>query len=252
MPEQVQHPVTPPAPVNDSSTTRSKRHRTITLRLPVFIFMIVSLFITSISGFIGGIAVSSDNIIQAQARAATAEEDKKKVIDYYSSLIEKQATDDKETESDKSDNKSQPTTSNGVGTSLTNGGITLTLQSIDEPVSVAQNREGNQPDLTPEGGTKFFSATFQVKNDTISPIDITCSYPIDIRAVNDKSQMYTPIDGLYKIPGNPECNADLQPGLTTNVTYVFNMPVDTDIRGIAWRDVTDFNVDNDYSVFKLK
>lgn len=147
-----------------------------------------------------------------------------------------------------SDTQSRAT---GMETTTINGGLAITLHSIEEPASVPQEWNGPQTPLTPQANAKFFAAHVTVKNDTTGPIDITCSYPLEIRAVNSKGQTYTPIDDLFKIPGNPMCNDQLQPGMTSEVDYVFEMPNDTKVVGIVWRDVTDLSANNEYSAFKF-
>ena len=91
------------------------------------------------------------------------------------------------------------------------------------------------------GGLIPADAVFKVEvtNNTSSPMDITCSYPYEIVALNSKNQKYTPIKNLYQVEGNPECNAQLQPGLTSTVTYPFQVPLDAKMVAIAFRDVGD-------------
>lgn len=142
--------------------------------------------------------------------------------------------------------------SNKMGETSSNGSLTMKLNATSEPASVPQQWNGTQPDLTPAAGTKFFEADVTVTNNSKKPIDITCSAPLDIKAINDKNQQYSTIEDLFKIPGNPECNAQLQPGMASDVKYVFNMPSDTKIIALAWKDWTDFNsTSSDYSYFIL-
>lgn len=142
--------------------------------------------------------------------------------------------------------------SSKMGETSSNGSLTMKLNATSEPANVPQQWNGTQPDLTPAAGTKFFEADVTVTNNSQKPIDITCSAPLDIKAVNDKNQQYSTIEDLFKIPGNPECNAQLQPGMASDVKYVFNMPSDTKIIALAWEDWTDFNsMPSDYSYFIL-
>lgn len=70
---------------------------------------------------------------------------------------------------------------------------------------------------------------------------MTCSFPIDIKVFNGSSQVYSPIESLYKIKDNPECNAQLQPGFESPMTWAFLVPAKSTIAGAAFSEV-DFAV----------
>jgi hypothetical protein len=67
-------------------------------------------------------------------------------------------------------------------------------------------------------------------------MDLTCGYPLDIKAVDTGERVYDMIDSLYEHKGNPECNAQLQPGFKDKMIYVFMAPKDADLTGIVFRD----------------
>lgn len=139
-----------------------------------------------------------------------------------------------------------------AGETETNGALSMTFKSMNEPGSVPQEWNGQQPNLTPSSGTKFLSIQVAVKNNSKEPIDLTCGYPLEIKAMNESDQLYTPIDDLFKIPGNPGCNDMLQPGITASISYVFNVPSDAKMIGFVWRDRTDLAAQNKYATFVFK
>lgn len=131
------------------------------------------------------------------------------------------------------------------GETITSGGIDMKLLSAGEQATISYDTcgegcsNGAYGPRTPDENTKYWVATVEVTNNTKKPLDITCGYPYEIFALNSDSQQYTPIDGLYQVEGNPECNAQLQPGMTDTVTYPFMVPLDTKMVAIGFRDVGD-------------
>lgn len=176
-----------------------------------------------------------------------------KLRDTLSSLSSDSDSDDS-SKSDDSDSPSQSNSANlnkSIGDTTTSGSLSMKLNKVEYPQSIKTNGEYDDTPavLTPKQGNKYLAVSVDVKNDSKSPIDLTCDYVLDISAVNDKNQQYTPIDDLYVIPGNPGCNAELQPGMTAPVEYVFEMPSNTTITGIIWRDETDSDSEGQYASF---
>ena len=131
------------------------------------------------------------------------------------------------------------------GETVTSGGVDMKLLSAGEQATINYDTCGNgcisgtYGPKSPDENTKYWVATVEVTNNTKKPMDITCSYPYEIFALNSDSQQYTPIDSLYLVEGNPECNAQLQPGMTDTVTYPFMVPLDAKMVAIGFRDVGD-------------
>lgn len=178
-------------------------------------------------------------------------EDEQKLYDTLRSTLADNFDEQENSEEDPQQDSNGSSDNAAIGETQTNGTLEMTLKSVEEIASVPQVWNGQQPDLTPADGTKFISVNVDLTNNGKEPVDITCSYVVDIRLVNPDNQQYTPIDDLFKIPGNPECNAELQPGLTSSVNYVFNVPSDANIVGVLWRDVTDLWADTEYTAFML-
>lgn len=125
----------------------------------------------------------------------------------------------------------------------TAGGITITVTKASSPDtypvmigSYQKNSGYDEYEATPprEGG-KLIRIDAIVKNDTGQSIDITCSGPITAKVTDGKS-LYDPVDSLHKIQGTPECNEDLNPGFSSKMTWVFEVPVDVKIHRFAFSD----------------
>lgn len=138
-----------------------------------------------------------------------------------------------------------PTRVTGIGDVATNGGIQIKVTSAVVSPTVTLNTSGYRSgtgsetyeDVPAQGGGKYVIVEAVVTNNAKAPIDLTCSYPIDFKVFNSSSQVYSPIQELYEIRGNPECNAQLQPGFESPMTWAFLVPVKSTIDGAAFREV---------------
>ncbi|BCW35165.1 hypothetical protein StoSoilA2_12210 [Arthrobacter sp. StoSoilA2] len=92
-------------------------------------------------------------------------------------------------------------------------------------------------DVPAQSGGRFIVVNAVVVNNAKAPIDLTCGYPIDIKVFNGSAQVYSPIQDTYKIKGNPECNAQLQPGFESTMTWAYLVPAKSSIIGLAFSEV---------------
>lgn len=92
-------------------------------------------------------------------------------------------------------------------------------------------------------GAKFVSVTTRVFNDAQVSIDLTCGYPIGNHVIDDRGRQFDAIDRLYQIPGNPECNANLQPGFESDMTWIYRVPETANILNFEFEDLTDWTRD---------
>jgi hypothetical protein len=146
-----------------------------------------------------------------------------------------------------------------VGETVSNGGITLTVTAARTVESIDMNESNFRPGsgyetytkTQPEQGGKFVVIETHIVNDGQSSLDLTCSWPIDAKLVDDRDRNFDPIDELYKLKGNPECNKQLQPGFEDDMTYVFLVPTDAKIFGLGFRDVTNSPGSSDFTVVRL-
>lgn len=244
MPQTVQ-------PTSDGTAPNPQKERhDITLKRPVFILLIVGIIAALLGGYFGGrlSIVSRANTVISQKNA--------RIEDLKTSLssVKKQLADanqrlsPSDSDRDDSDNDVQQ---GKTGEIVTNGGIEMKLISASEQSTINYDTcgdgcsNGEYAPKSPDEGTKYWIATVEVKNNTKKPLDITCGYPYEIIALNSKNQQYTPIQDLYQVQGNPECNAQLQPGLSTQTTYPFQVPLDAKMTAIAFRDVGDLTTGED-------
>lgn len=135
-----------------------------------------------------------------------------------------------------------------IGDVAVNGGIHIKVTSAVASPTVTLNtsnyRSGSgyetYEDVPAQAGGKYIIVTSVVTNNSKAPIDLTCSYPIDIKTFNSASQVYSPIEDNRKIKDNPECNAQLQPGFESPMTWAFMVPDKSTILGAAFEEV-DFS-----------
>jgi hypothetical protein len=142
-----------------------------------------------------------------------------------------------------------PTTEpKSVGEQVSNGGITLTVKAARTASSIELNESGYQPGSgyekytkTPAGdGAKFVVVQTHVVNNAKKSLDLTCSLPVSTRLVDDQERQFDPIEDLYKIKGNPECNDQLQPGFESDMTWIYRVPASANVVGWAFQDFTEF------------
>jgi hypothetical protein len=135
-----------------------------------------------------------------------------------------------------------------IGAVATNGGIQIKVTSAVASPTVTLNtsnyRSGTGMEtyesVPAQAGGRYIVVNAVVTNNGKAPIDLTCSYPIDIKVFNAASQVYSPIEDLRKIKDNPECNAQLQPGFESLMTWAFLVPAKSTISGAAFSEV-DFS-----------
>ena len=135
-----------------------------------------------------------------------------------------------------------------VGEEVSNGGITLTVKAARTASSIELNESNFRPGSgyekytrTPAGdGARFVIVETHVVNNAKTSLDLTCSLPINTKLVDDKERQFDPIDSLYKLKGNPECNDQLQPGFESDMTRVYRVPTAANVVGWAFQDFTEF------------
>lgn len=114
---------------------------------------------------------------------------------------------------------------------VTNGGVTLAINEVTakptEFLEPGGYKKGAMPpeEVTPENqGAKFVKVATTVRNDSHQPWDLTCSYYIDAVLADADGRTYDPIDSLYRVPENPECNDSLGPGFEHAMSWIFEVP----------------------------
>lgn len=118
-------------------------------------------------------------------------------------------------------------------------GFEMTISKVDESPQLLVNESGYSAgsgyeeftEKKPDDGGKFVILRTKVENKSTESMDLTCSFPIDIKVFNDDGQEFDPVDELYTLKNNPECNDQLQPGFADEITYAFMVPESSEIIG---------------------
>lgn len=134
-----------------------------------------------------------------------------------------------------------------------NEAVTLTVHSQKRSTTLTRNLSNYQQgsgyesytEVPADQGGEYLTVKTTVENTGQAAMDLTCSFPIDIAAFDDQNRTFTPVEKSYEIQGNPECNKQLQPGFSSEMTYAFLIPQDAKIIGIAFRN-TSMNNPNQY------
>ena len=136
----------------------------------------------------------------------------------------------------------------GVGQTVVNGGITLTVDAVSEPPRIERSREGT---VAPQPGAKFVQVDTTIKNTGTKSIDLTCSYPVANKLWDADKRQFDTVDSLYELPGNPGCNDSLQPGFSSKMTYGYEIPQDAVVACLRFAD-SDVDYGANTSFISLK
>jgi Domain of unknown function (DUF4352) len=111
--------------------------------------------------------------------------------------------------------------SGGIGQPVVNGGVKLTVNSVSSPPVISRHYKG---DVSPRAGAKYVQVETLVENAGQKSMDLTCGYPLANKVYDTQKRQYDAVDDLYELPGNPGCNDSLQPGFSSPMTYVYEVP----------------------------
>lgn len=154
--------------------------------------------------------------------------------------------------SDSDDAGGSPTSAteaiSGMGTPVKGDGATVTINAAYETDTIRKYTDGSwtsgqerpSEEVTARDKGKFVVVETTVTNDTNSDMDLTCFHSggyVDAVLQTDPEAIYHPIDALYEIPGNPECNADLGSGFDSEMTWIFEVPEDRE--ALSFNFMTD-------------
>ncbi|MFT8531729.1 hypothetical protein [Bifidobacterium aquikefiri] len=231
---------TPWVPNNQKIVMHAKNRRLI-LRI---IALIVSLLVGAAIAFAVIYPQMSSRINQLNSSTAALQGKNVKLKNSLDAI--KTQLDGATQQSGSGESTADTNTSTGkVGDAEENTGIKMQLVSVSDAATINYDTCGDgcsngvYAPKSPDSGTKYWLVNVVITNTGKQPIDISCSYPLSIKAINTESQQYSPIDSLYQVQGNPGCNADLQPGLTEKVTYPFVVPSSAHMIGIVWYGVDE-------------
>lgn len=124
-----------------------------------------------------------------------------------------------------------------VGVKTTSGGIDIVVNSFATVPNYTTLYNQDEETVQPRQGAKFVRVETTVVNNRKGGIDLTCSYPVAAKVVDINEREFDPVDDLYKLPGNPGCNDQLQPGFDSQMTWIYEVPASADILAFGFQDV---------------
>ncbi|WP_431711540.1 hypothetical protein [Glutamicibacter uratoxydans] len=133
-----------------------------------------------------------------------------------------------------------------IGQQLVNGRVSLTVVKAEIVDSVPMNRSGYVEEefmvIThdkPSKGAKFVRVDTLIKNTGDTSMDLTCDWVIENKLLDSENRAFDPIDELYLLLDNPQCNVKLQPGLETDMSYVYMIPESASVETFSFRDTSN-------------
>jgi hypothetical protein len=135
-----------------------------------------------------------------------------------------------------------------AGESFRSGGIVISVIDVRVSPSVRLNKSNYRAgsgldvlsDVSAGTGAKYITVQTRVFNDGKHSIDLTCGGPVRNHVIDNRGRKFDSIEKLYQIPGNPECNANLQPDFESDMTWIYRVPGDAEIVGFIFTDISDF------------
>lgn len=128
-----------------------------------------------------------------------------------------------------------------VGQPATNVGVAVTVNSVTAVPTIALNQSGYRPGSgydtytdTPAGtGEKYVTVSTHVVNNEAKPLDLSCGVGLKTFAKDDQGHQYAPLDQLFKVKGNPQCDEAVEPGQGADMTWIYRVPADAHM--VSWQ-----------------
>ena len=117
-----------------------------------------------------------------------------------------------------------------VGEAVTNGGAKITVNSVTSTPTISFRPGAIAGEYAPKearDGGQFIVVDATVENVGKASMDLTCSYPIATMLGDDEKRQFDAIKDLHRVEGNPECNVGLQPGFSSEMKWVYEIPSTT-------------------------
>lgn len=118
----------------------------------------------------------------------------------------------------------------GLGEAVVADGVTLTVVDLSESTTTPFLENGVKAEAaatetrTAEPGAKFVSVTTEVENTGPDSWDLTCGFAVQAKLFDAEDRQYDPVENLDRVPGNPECNDHLNPGMKDQMTWIYEVP----------------------------
>ncbi|MCX5557874.1 hypothetical protein [Streptomyces sp. NBC_00038] len=119
-----------------------------------------------------------------------------------------------------------------------NGGAVVKVTKVMETdtITLAGARKSAGTDA------KYVILKTVVSNEGQASMDLTCSLPIVNALIDDQGRRFDTIEDLYDVAGNPECNAQLQPGFDDEMQFVYRLPKDAVVT--TW-EFSEYDLENE-------
>ncbi len=146
-----------------------------------------------------------------------------------------------------------PSERSRIGAATTNGAAAVTLTGVTTPSSLDFYKSDFEA-TKPRTGSRYVLAELKVTNNGRKPVSPL--YAVDVRLTDGQGREFSVVDDNFSIRQNfgrtlaDEMPDDLQPGLSTQVYYAFEIPVGTTIEAFGYRDdaASDDDPWTEYSV----
>ena len=132
-----------------------------------------------------------------------------------------------------------------VGEPVRSGGIELTVTGAraESSLSYTDVLGDRKTEKAKQGGRYVFVET-KIKNSTSRGIDLTCSFEVDGKVVDDSGREFDTVEELSGIRGNPECNDMLEPGSKDTMIWVYRVPDGAEVSSFRFSDVSDLETEH--------
>lgn len=169
-----------------------------------------------------------------------------------------------ENRSDEGISSQSPTKASGpsfatVGQETENGGVTLTVNQVEELPTITLDEKGRKKgygalEETPPSrdGAKFIRVNTTVFNSGSHTWDLTCGYAIGTALMDPDGNEYDPVDSLYRIPENPGCNDSLGHGFSDEMTWVYEVPESYELGYFAFFEPALYGGSGDPTVVDIR
>ncbi|WP_156892771.1 DUF4352 domain-containing protein [Corynebacterium sputi] len=129
-----------------------------------------------------------------------------------------------------------------IGEPVVADGVTMTVTALTESEQLSLTAEGFEEGTMPEetvearDGGKFFRVDTEVENTGKEPWDLTCSFSVQTELFSSDDRQYTDIGDLYRVPGNPTCGDPLNPGFSTTMSWIYEVPESFEVGYLGFAD----------------
>ncbi|GEE03973.1 hypothetical protein nbrc107696_44190 [Gordonia spumicola] len=126
---------------------------------------------------------------------------------------------------------------NAIGVPTTNGAMGVTMTKITAPATL-DFYDSDYEATKPRAGSRYVLVAIKVTNNGKKPV--TPLYAVDVRLVDADGREFSKVEDNYSIRENfsrsEEVPDYLQPGLSTEVYYAFEVPVGAHVVAFGYRD----------------